>query len=147
MSEVYSIEQLKQMAITTISIPDFEGAGTIKVKVQRPRLMAMASQGKIPNHLMSIASDMIMGRRKKSGDVQINDVASMIELYCQACLVEPSYDEFKGIITDDQMSAIFDWGTEGVKKLDSFRTDKADGTNNNNGETLQEETECDIRDR
>lgn len=142
MSEVYSIEQLKQMAITIIPIPDFEGAGTIKVKVQRPRLMAMASQGKIPNHLMSIANYMIMGRsRKKGEDVQIGDVASMMELYCQACLVEPSYDEFKGIITDDQMSAIFDWGIGEVKKLDSFRTDKENGTGDNTCETLQEKAE------
>src|SRR5690554_5033899 len=105
MSEILSIEQLKNMATTIIKIPHFEGTSTIKVRVQKPRLMAMASQGKIPNHLLGIVNTMMFGNKKEKKEVNITDVAKTYELYCRACLVEPSYEEIKDIITDDQMIA------------------------------------------
>ena len=141
MSEVLSIEQLKQMAQPIIEIPDFEGKGKIKVRVQKPRLMAIAAQGKIPNHLMSVANSMVFGKKKDNKEPDIKDVADMIELYCRACLVEPSYDEFKNIMTDEQSDAIFEWAMGKVQGLDSFRADTTDGTNDHNGEALPEITE------
>ncbi len=46
---------------TTIQIPSFDGLGTIEIKVKRPQLMAMMTQGKIPNRLLGIASQATMG--------------------------------------------------------------------------------------
>ncbi len=143
MSEILSIEKLREMANIVIDIPNFENNGTIKVRVQRPRLMAMASQGKIPNHLMSIAVQMVTGRKNasnKNNEDIIKDASLMLELYCKACLVEPSYEEFKDIMTDDQADAIFSWAMGLNNKLDSFRKNKGNGSSNNNGETLQEKT-------
>lgn len=133
MSEILSIEQLKNMATTIIEIPDFEGTGTIKVRVQKPRLMAMASQGKIPNHLLGIVNTMMFGNKKEKKEVNITDIAKTYELYCRACLVEPGYEEIKDIITDDQMIAIFDWAMGDAKKLETFRANEGDGTSNNTG--------------
>lgn len=142
MSEILSIEKLREMATSVIDIPDFNNEGTIKVKVRKPRLMAMAAQGKIPNHLISITTDMIVGRSsRKKEEPQIKDVASMMELYCQACLVEPSYDEFKDIMTDTQMNYIFNWAMGRVNQLDNFRKDKEDGTSDNTSEQVEEKTE------
>lgn len=141
MSKILSIEQLREMATPIIEIPDFENKGTIKIRVQKPRLMAMAAQGKIPNHLLGVVNNMVSGREKEKKEPKIEDVTKLYELYCRACLVEPTYDEFKGIITDEQMGAIFDWAMGGISQLDTFREDKGNGTSNNNGKTLQEKTE------
>lgn len=140
MSEILSIEQLREMATPIIEIPDFEGTGTIKVRVKKPRLMAMAAQGKIPNHLLGVVNNMMFGNKKEKKEVNITDVAKTYELYCRACLVEPSYEEIKDIITDDQMIAIFDWAMGDVKKLETFRANEGDGTSNNNGEQVREKT-------
>lgn len=137
MSEILTIEELKKLSTTIIDIPNFNNDGTIKVRVQKPRLMAMASQGKIPNHLLGIVNNMMFGKQKNKDNQNIQDVGKIYELYCIACLVEPSYDKFKEIITDEQMQAIFDWAIGEVSQLDSFRTDEGNGSGNNNGKTLQ----------
>lgn len=141
MSEILSIEQLKKMATTVIEIPDFEGTGTIKVRVQKPRLMAMASQGKIPNHLLGIVNNMMFPSKKEKNEPNIEEIAKIYELYCRACLVEPSYDEIKNIITDEQMEAIFDWTMGDMKKVETFRSNEGNGSSDNNGEQVREKTE------
>ena len=142
MSEVLSIEQLRQMAQPVIEIPDFESKGTIKIRVQKPRLMTMVVQGKIPNHLMSKVNEMITGKssKKEKEEMQVTDIAQMMEIYCQSCMVEPTYDEFKEIMTDEQMEAVFNWAMGTVNKIDSFRTDEGNGTSDNNGKTLPKKT-------
>ena len=80
MSEVISIDELRKKATTIIEIPDFEGAGTIKVRVQKPRLMAMAAQGKIPNHLLGVVNQMMFGKNsKKEKETDVKDVAKIYE--------------------------------------------------------------------
>ena len=146
MSDILNIEQLREMAVKTIDIPDFDNKGTIKIKVQKPRLLTMAAQGKIPNHLLNIASTMVMGKRtnsnnKESQEALLTKTAKMIELYCMACMVNPTYNEFKDIMTDAQMNAVFNWAIGMVGQLDSFRTDKGDGTSDNNGQEVQQKAE------
>ncbi len=145
MNEILSIEKLREMANPIIEIPNFDNTGYIKVRVQRPKLLKMAAEGKIPNHFMNIAATMIAGkpreeREKLTDEEYIKEINSAMELYCMACLVEPSYEDFKNILTDDQKATIFNWGLGEVQVLDSFRTNKEDGTSNNNGETLQQKT-------
>lgn len=143
MSEVLSIEQLKKLALITIDIPDFENKGTIKVRVQKPRLMKMAAEGKIPNSLMSTAMEMTgydTGESKKDSKVDLTKIAGMLELYCKTCLVEPTYEEFKDIMTDEQMMAIFDWATGDLIKMSNFREDEEDGTGNNDGKDVSNKT-------
>mgnify|MGYP000922542962 CR=1 FL=1 len=139
MSKVLNIEELRKMATVIIDIPDFKGTGTIKVRVQRPRLMAMAAQGKIPNALMGVAAKTAglgAGKKKNSPENTLKDIASMMELYCKACLVEPTYDEFKDIMTDEQIQAIFDWAMGGVRQLESFRKDEGNGPSDNDGKDV-----------
>jgi len=140
MNEILSIEELRKMATNVIDIPNFDNTGTIKVRVQKPRLMAMASQGKIPNHLLGTVNDMMFGRKKEKGEPKLEDLTKVYELYCRACLVEPNYDEFKELITDDQMQAIFDFATGEASQLDSFRTDEKNGSSDNNGKQVSKKT-------
>ena len=123
-----------------LEIPGFDGRQRITIKVQRPRILAMAAQGKIPNRLMTVATRVI-GGAAKSKEPSIKDIAETIELYCRACMVEPAFDEIKDIITDDQMSAIFEWATSEVDELASFRGDEEDGSSDNDGEELSGSTE------
>lgn len=147
MSEILSIEQLRQMAQLIIDIPNFDGTGTIKVRVQKPRLMSLATQGKIPNHLMNIAVTKLTGKKpttskkEPSEEEKLKQGTEMIELYCFACLVEPSYNDFQDIMTDDQKLTIFDWSIGNVSALDSFRTNKGNGTSDNNGQEVPEKAE------
>jgi len=139
-SEILNIKQLREMAMPVIEIPDFEGTGTIKVRVQKPRLMAMAAQGKIPNYLLGVVNDMMFGRKKEKKEPKLEDVTKVYELYCRACLVEPAYDQFKEIITDEQMQAIFDWAMGGTRELETFRTDEGNGSSDNTSKQVQEKT-------
>lgn len=134
--KVFNIEQMKELAYSILAIPSFDNAGTINVKVQRPRLLDMARQGKIPNHLLGIANQMLVGKKnadKMNDKESLEQIAGMMELYARACLVEPAYEEFKELITDEQGDAIFAFAMGEVSKLDSFRKDRKNGTNNTNG--------------
>lgn len=144
--QILSIEELRERATQIIEIPDFEGEGTINVRVQKPQLMKLAGQGKIPNHLMTVAVSMINEEPVKNAK-KMNDKDKMriaketMELICLACLVEPTYEEFIDIMTDDQKGMVFAWGTNQVSELDNFRNDSTDGENDKNGEEIQPETE------
>jgi len=141
-AQILNIKELQDMARIIISIPDFNNEKTINVRVQKPRLMAMAAKGQIPNHLIGIATEVVGGKQKnsKKDDELLKDAALMMELYCQACLVDPTYEEFKDIMTDQQADYIFRWATNQVKELDSFREESRDSSNDDNGKKVQKVT-------
>lgn len=129
-----------------IEIPSFDGLEDIKIKVKRPQLMSMMSQGKIPNHLLGIATKATLGNqvnKKETKDEleQAKDLAQWIEFYCTICMVEPSYEEVKDTITDDQALSIYAWAIAPIGTLRSFRNKEKNGTNNRDGEALSKETE------
>lgn len=143
-NKILSMEELREMATPIIKIPNFDNTGTINVRVQRPRLMEMAKQGTIPNHLLGIAAEMVGGKKdekKLSNKEILKQSALMMELYSNACLVEPKYSEFKDIMTDEQGDAIFAYAMGEVSELDSFRKDGADDSNDKDEPEIQEESE------
>ena len=141
-AQILNIKELRKLSRQILEIPDFENKGVINVRVQRPRLMSMAAQGQIPNHLISIATEVIGGKEKskKTDATILKDAALMMELYSKACLVEPTYEDFKDIMTDQQSDTIFRWAMGQVDSLDSFRKTKADDTDNNNSKEIQKDT-------
>ena len=105
----------------------------------------MASQGKIPNHLLGIAVTATTGEQKKSTDKmsdkeKLKMVDQSMDLYCIACMVEPKYEDVKDILTDDQRGTIFEWAIGAVSDLDSFRNKEANGSDDNDGKEVQKET-------
>lgn len=143
--KVLSIEELRGMSTTIIEIPNFDDSGVINIRVRKPRILSMAKKGEIPNHLISIATQMITGKtpekkKKDDGESTLKDAALMTELYASVCMVEPSYEEFKDIMTDTQGDAVFMWALGQVNELDSFRTDKTDDKHNTDGKEVSDTT-------
>ena len=137
-----SIDRFKDNS-TTIDIPDFSGMDIIQIKVKRPQLMSMMSQGKIPNRLLGIASQAVIadkGFQYKSKDEEekAKELAEWVEFYCEICMVEPRYEEVKETITDDQALAIYAWAVAPIDILRSFRNKEENHTDNRNGEALPE---------
>lgn len=130
MAEVISIEDIKKQYIKQLEIPGFDIDETITIEVKKPQIMRMASEGKIPNALMGVARKMVEGV-DEPGDADLKDMAQVMELYCRACMVSPTFNEMKDIITDEQMLTIFTWAMGGVESLIPFRTDTEDGSSNN----------------
>ena len=95
-------------------------------RVKRPSLMALASSGKIPNSLMSQATDIFAkGANAMVGtnSTVIKDVYDVVKIVCSAALVEPSMKQLNdnGIeLTDEQLMAIFSYTQEGIKALERF---------------------------
>ncbi len=122
--------------VTELTIFDVEGQ-PVKIKVQRPRLLSMAAQGKIPNALLGVATKVVNGKGIEQGNIK--ELAQMIELYCRVCMVEPAYDEIK--LDDDQMFEIFTWATTGVRQLENFRNQQENGTNNRDVKSVPKKAE------
>lgn len=99
-----------------------DGSGTIPFEVQRPSLLRMLMKGEIPNHLKNVAIEQLEGKERKEIDLEYS--FKIYELYCHACMVNPTYEEVKEQITDEQMSAIFIYAMNPQIALESFREER-----------------------
>lgn len=139
MSEI--INKFKDNSVE-IEIPDFDGLDTINVKVKRPQLMSMMTQGKIPNRLLGVAAKATTGnisKKEKQDPIQeAKELAEWVEFYCTICMVEPKYEEVKDTITDDQALAIYVWAIAPIDVLRSFRDKEKNDTDYRDGKVLSE---------
>lgn len=137
-----SIDKFKDNSII-IQIPSFDGEDSIDIRVKRPQLMSMMTQGKIPNNLLGVAAKAINGdrsKKEKADPVQeAKELAEWIAFYCEICMVEPKYEEVKDNITDDQALAIYAWAIAPIDALRSFRDKEKNDTDNRDGKVLPEE--------
>lgn len=144
MSKILNIDQLKELAQPTIEIPGFDKGQTIFVKVKKPSVLKMLASGEMPNHLLGTAQDMVGIKpatpKKKTAVAKeeelerYKEITNLLELYCRMCLIEPSFEEFKEIMTDEQKEAIFDWGMGGMADANKFHTAEKVQPDNNDGE-------------
>ena len=134
--------EFRAKAITELPIPGFSNGETLKITVKKPSMLGLASQGKLPNNLMSYASKIVStGIKVDLKKTDLKEVSEIIELYCRACMVEPPFEDVEDILTDAQKFKVFDFGIGEVEKLSTFRTDQENGSNNNDGQTLPEKAE------
>lgn len=119
---------------TTIEIPDFDGVGVVEVEVKRPNLMKMIEKGEIINPLLGAAYSAINGRvitrKDENTEKEATRTMEIMDLYCSVCLVNPSYEQFKEIMTDDQRMAISAWGMASADMLRRFHTKEASNKDN-----------------
>ena len=127
--QVTSLEQLKQYANGNIvRLPDFAEGQPFYAKLKRPSILGMAKQGKIPNSLLVKTNELFVqsGSLDTEENSMMQEIYDVIDLIAEETFVEPTYDEIKstGIeLTDEQMMFIFNYSQQGVKALESFRTE------------------------
>lgn len=125
-AKVTTIDDLKEYAKgQVVQLPSFADGQPLIVRMKRPSLMILAKSGKIPNKLLKTATEMFNG--EGSADNEDLDALSktfeLLEIICEASLVEPKYKDFKsaGIdLSDEQLIAIFNYTQRGIEALNSF---------------------------
>ena len=133
--QITSLEQLKSMKQTEIvELPSFEDGTPFVVEIKKPNMMQLMVSGKIPNTLLSVATEMFNGRaaqvmEKASDDIKtLKELVGMIEVLAEASLVKPAYKDIKKAnieLTMDQLMAILTYTQGGVKALENFRNKQA----------------------
>lgn len=127
--QVTSLEQLKQYANGNIvRLPDFAEGQPFVARLKRPSILGMAKQGKIPNSLLVKTNELFVqsGSLDTEENSMMQEIYDVIDLIADETFVEPTYKEIKstGIeLTDEQMMFIFNYSQQGVKALESFRTE------------------------
>lgn len=126
-SKVTSIYDLQRYAKGQIvRLPDFAEGQPFIARMRRPSLLIMAKSGKIPNRLLSTATNLFSGGSDKNAntDSLLSDTYDVCEAIAEAALVEPTLSDIKnsGIeLSDNQLIAIFNYAQRGVEALDNFR--------------------------
>lgn len=126
-SKVTSIYDLQRYAKGQIvRLPDFAEGQPFIARMRRPSLLIMAKSGKIPNRLLSTATNLFNGGNDKNAntDSLLSDTYDVCEAIAEAALVEPTLSDIKnsGIeLSDNQLIAIFNYAQRGIEALDNFR--------------------------
>ena len=127
---VTSIEDLKNYANgTAVEMPPFAEGQPLIARLKRPSILGMAKQGKIPNSLLVKANELFLqngaGLDAEEEDT-MKQLYDVLDLIAKETLVEPTYEEIKSVgleLTDEQMMFLFNYSQQGVKALESFRTE------------------------
>ena len=128
-SKVTSIEELRQQSVGTIvSLPPFSEGREFNAILRRPSMLSLIRAKKIPNSLLTSANKMFTGgpgSLDTANEAMMDEIFSIMDVICEAAFVEPTYKEIReaGIeLTDDQLMFVFGYTQNGVKQLESFRT-------------------------
>lgn len=126
--QITSIEELKKIAKgQIIELPGFTEDTNFVVRMVRPSMLEMISEGSIPNPLIKTASKMFMKGARGIDENSIPEMKGFTELLdtlCEKSLVEPSMEQLREIglkLTDEQKGAILQFVQRGVSRLSSFR--------------------------
>ena len=124
--KVTTVDDLKEYAKGQIvQLPSFADGQPLVVRMKRPSLMILAKSGKIPNKLLKTATEMFNGESDADNEDldALSKTFELLEIICEASLVEPKYKDFKsaGIdLSDEQLIAIFNYTQRGIEALNSF---------------------------
>lgn len=122
-----SISDIKRQASGEfVMLPEFIEGEKFIVKMRRPSLLAMVKQGKIPNSLLSQATELFANGTSTAGqdDNSLEEMMDVVEIICEASLIEPTWKELKDNdieLTDEQLMAIFSYSQRGIKGVEQFR--------------------------
>ena len=133
--QITSLEQLQAIKQTEIvELPSFEDGTPFVVEIKKPNMMQLLTSGKIPNTLLSVATEMFNGKTgqvmgKASEDIKtLKELVGMMEILAEASLVKPSYKDIKELniqLTENQLMAILMYSQGGIKSLEKFRNQQA----------------------
>ena len=125
MSEVTSLAALSLYAQgQLVELPGFGENQPFFARLRRPAIMGLTKSGKIPNALLSAATELFTGKQDKNDPVDLSEIVGVVEVICEAAFVEPTYQQIKDIgleLTDEQLMAVFNYSQRGIKALEPFR--------------------------
>ena len=139
-----SIEEIKKNQTEVIELSGFTDKHPIMVEVKPVSVMALCSQGKIPNPLLGAAKEVLFKGTVEESKLSAIEYTELIETILKEVLVSPTYEEFErnGLsLTDTQRSELFVYSQRGVEQLKLFREKYASNTNLDNEQTIQDKTE------
>lgn len=126
--QVTSIATLKEyMRGDLVELPSFSDGKPFVARLSRPSMLSLAKDGKIPNALLTTATELFTdgGSAIDSDNPDaLSSVWEVMDVICRASFVEPAYDDMieNGItLTDEQYMFIFNYSQRGVEALSSFR--------------------------
>lgn len=129
MLKITTLEQLKQYAKGDIvELPPFAQNRPFIARLNRPSLMSLVEQGKIPNTLLARANELfssgVAGAFDEENEDILKQLFELMEIICEASFIEPTYAEIKEsgiVLTDEQRMFVYNYGQAGVRALESFR--------------------------
>ena len=134
-AKVTSISDLKSYAGGTIvELPPFAEGQQFFAKLKRPSLLGLLSSGRIPNSLLGVADKLFAGQvggGQEMGSDNMQQMFELLDLFCEECFAEPTYQELKeaGIqLTDEQIFWVFNYAQVGLKSLEQFREPTGDNS-------------------
>lgn len=128
--KVTSIEELRNQASgSLVELPPFAEGTQFVARLRRPSMLSLVRAKKIPNQLLTSANKLFMAGPSgfsSTDERMMDDIFAVMDVICDAAMVEPTYSELReaGIeLTDEQLMFIFGYTQNGVKQLESFRTE------------------------
>lgn len=150
------LDLTKHSGTTIIKIPDFDSIETVEIEVRRPSIARMIQNDSISNDLMKLAIETATGIQEHAKNEDELTYEEKIALYksnldqayflVAHCLVNPTWEDFAPVITDDQMMAIFSWAMATPQQMRSFRRLEKIPTNHTNGKKVQKDAKRDTGD-
>lgn len=128
--QVTTFDDLRSYANGSIvKLPPFSDGKPLVAKMQRPSIMEMATEGKIPNTLMRSATDLFSGKGidDEKNENALSDMFKICTMMAKLSLVSPTYEDIKNAglnLTDEQLIFIFRYVQKGVTDLEGFRKEQ-----------------------
>ena len=123
-----SLQELAQYAKgRLVRLPDTAEGMPLFVRMKRPSLLDLISQGKIPNPLAGTANSLFMDGSKglnKADTKQMKELTDILHIFCETSFVEPTYSEMKEVgfeLSDELLMFVFNYIQAGTKALEKFR--------------------------
>lgn len=126
MSKIISAESFRKKATRVIKIPGFTKDEEFEVMIKSVSVTDMLVNGKLPNSLMNIVSDMFKSNQPQpeldttemlQDTEQLKELMNMMRVVAKESLVEPKYDDIDDVLTSEQIQTIFEQATGGVNKV------------------------------
>ena len=127
--KVTNLKDLKNIAKgEVVELPSFSETPFI-AKLKQPSLVGLVASGKMPNHLIGLATALFNADSDKVNKITetqkgIKELYELMLIVAEECLVEPTMNDIReaGLeLTDIQLTAIFNYSQRGAKVFESFR--------------------------
>lgn len=125
---------------TEIELTGWEKDIPFVCKVKRVSMLGLVSLGKIPNPLLGPVMALFDGDKQKINKINAKEMSDIIEVFCKNTLLEPSYEQVKEVLTDQQRTELFNYAQGGVVQLEKFRNKRRNTVDNINVDGLQTKT-------